>query len=189
MLGACLSPAREARWQRGGLDARRSAQTIVITTDKPGSAADGPLTANPSGPGIFLFIRRCLLLIGFNPTTSVPPRLKGNMPGSRPRAGVSQAPEREAQCVVSTTRKTRNDADVPYLSNPFGPLLSPIHVITSAAATRNAQIDSLSPRSPPATVCLTALTLALVIGLPGSRHSNALSYFCCQRLSPQRIWP
>src|SRR6266852_4663184 len=66
-LGACLSIPREPRWQGEGADARRAAQSIVDTMDKPCNAADAPLLANPSGPGRFPLMRRCRLLIGYLP--------------------------------------------------------------------------------------------------------------------------
>src|ERR1700721_941603 len=66
-LGACLSILREPRWQGEGADARRAAQSIVDTMDKPCNDADAPLLANPSGPGRFPLMRRCRLLIGCLP--------------------------------------------------------------------------------------------------------------------------
>ena len=66
-LGACLSIPREPRWQREGADARRAAQAVVGSTDKPRNAADAPSRANPSGADGFAFIRRCRLLIGIKP--------------------------------------------------------------------------------------------------------------------------
>src|SRR5260221_6274174 len=83
-LGACLSIPREPRWQGEGADARRAAQSIVDTMDKPCNAAYAPAhraagtakyngcarakcLANPSGPGRFPLMRRCRLLIGCIP--------------------------------------------------------------------------------------------------------------------------
>src|SRR6202790_2461486 len=80
-LGACLSIPREPRWLCKGADARRAAPGVVDSTPKPRNAADAPCRANPEGPDGFAFIRRCRLLIGFNPTSSAPPRLKANPVG------------------------------------------------------------------------------------------------------------
>src|SRR6266852_3388463 len=66
-LGACVSISREPRWQGEGADARRAAPPVVVTTGKPCNAADAPLLANPSGPGRFPLMRRCRLLIGYQP--------------------------------------------------------------------------------------------------------------------------
>src|ERR1700722_2007755 len=77
-LGACLNIPREPRWLCKGADARRAAPAVVDSTDKPRNAADAPCRAKPKGPDGFAFIRRCRLLIGFNPTSSAPPRLKAN---------------------------------------------------------------------------------------------------------------
>src|SRR6202051_1527296 len=65
--GACLGVSREPRWQGEGVDARRAAPPVVVTTAKPCNAADAPLLANPSGPGRFPLMRRCRLLIGCIP--------------------------------------------------------------------------------------------------------------------------
>ena len=91
-IGACLSIPREPRWLCKGADARRAAQAVVDSTAKPRNAADAPCRANPSGADGFGFIRRCRLLIGINPTSSAPPRLKANPSRSRPRGILRQAP-------------------------------------------------------------------------------------------------
>jgi hypothetical protein len=52
---------------------------------------------------------------------------------------------REAQRVVKTTGKARNDADVPFGRNPLGQSAILELILTSAAATWNAQTDSLAP--------------------------------------------
>jgi hypothetical protein len=62
--GACLSIPREPRWLREGANTRRAAQVVVSATAKTRNTADAALPANPSGPGGFLLIRRCRLLIG-----------------------------------------------------------------------------------------------------------------------------
>src|SRR6267143_1287580 len=92
LAGACLTIPREPRWQGEGADATRAARSIVDTMDKPCNAADAPLLANPSGPGRFPLMRRCRLLIGPYPTSSAPPCLRGNLPRSRPREILRQAP-------------------------------------------------------------------------------------------------
>src|ERR1022692_1617735 len=91
-LGACLSIPREPRWLGEGADARRAAQDVASATAKPRNTADAPHQANPEGPGRFRFIHRCRLLIGCYPTASAPPRLKRNLPRSRPRGILRQAP-------------------------------------------------------------------------------------------------
>src|SRR5580765_8162511 len=91
--GACLSIQREPRWLCKGVDARRAAQAVVGSTAKPRNAADAPCRANPPGPDGFAFIRRGRLLVGSDPTSSAPPRLKANPSRSRPRGMLIQAPE------------------------------------------------------------------------------------------------
>src|ERR1700716_550049 len=72
--GACLSILRELRWQGEGADARRAEQSIVDTMDKP-----------------------CY------PTSSAPPCLRGNLPRSRPRERLRQAPRLLAMTAVVGT--------------------------------------------------------------------------------------
>jgi len=50
---------------------------------------------------------------------------------------------REAPGVASTTRKTRNDTDIPSRRNPLGPLFHSIPSLVSTAARWGAQTDSL----------------------------------------------
>jgi len=42
-----MSILREPRWQGEGADARRAAQAVVGSTDKPRNTADAPPPANP----------------------------------------------------------------------------------------------------------------------------------------------
>ena len=66
-LGACLIVLREPRWQGDGANARRAAQAVVDSTDKPRNTPDARHPANPSGPGRFRFMHRCRLHIGNKP--------------------------------------------------------------------------------------------------------------------------
>src|SRR5450631_4714694 len=92
-LGACLSIPREPRWQGEGADARRAAPAVAGTTVKPRNAADAPPLPTPRERADFPSFVVVASSLGLDPTASAPPRLRGNLPRSRPRRILRQAPK------------------------------------------------------------------------------------------------
>src|SRR5260221_9433472 len=92
-LGACLSILREPRWQGEGADARRVAPPVVVprasraTPQTPLSLPTLRDRADFPSCGVVAS------LLGAYPTASAPPCLRGNLPRSRPRRILRQAPE------------------------------------------------------------------------------------------------
>src|SRR5579859_7462567 len=109
-LGACLSIPREPRWQGHvsvrcswawpttsdrcrGADARRAAPPVVVprasraTPQTPLSLPTLRDRADFPSCGVVAS------LLGYYPTSSAPPCLRGNLPRSRPRGILRQAPK------------------------------------------------------------------------------------------------
>src|SRR6267378_3556904 len=91
-LGACLSIPREPRWQGEGADARRAAPPVVVprasraTPQTPLSLPTLRDRADFPSCGVVAS------LLGHYPIASAPPCLRGNLPRSRPRGRLRQAP-------------------------------------------------------------------------------------------------
>src|SRR5882762_3392665 len=107
--GACLSIPREPRWQGEGADVRRAARPVVV----PRASRATPQTPHRTDPlsrhGTTVAHEQTALptlrdradfpssivvasLLGPCPTASAPPRLRGNLPRSRPCEILRQAP-------------------------------------------------------------------------------------------------
>src|SRR5450631_4225579 len=91
-LGACLSNPREPRWLGEGADARRAARVVVglrPSRATPQTPLSQPTRRERADFPSFVVVASSL---GLDPTTSAPPRLRGNLPRSRPRRILRQAP-------------------------------------------------------------------------------------------------
>src|SRR5450631_2347786 len=97
-LGACLSIPRGPRWLGEGADARRAAQAVVVLRSSratPQTPLSQPTRRDQADFPSFIVVAS---LLGLDPTASAPPRLRGNLPRSRPRRMLRQAPRaREAR--------------------------------------------------------------------------------------------
>src|SRR6266567_4188976 len=97
LLGACLSISREPRWQGEGADARRAAPPVVVprasraTPQTPLSLPTLRDRADFPSCGVVAS------LLGIDPIASAPPCLRGNLPRSRPREILIQAPTEECR--------------------------------------------------------------------------------------------
>src|SRR5580693_4900574 len=91
--GACLSIPREPRWLGEGADARRAARAVVAP--RPSRATPQTPLSQPTLRDRADFASSIVVAssLGLDPTTSAPPRLKRNLPRSRPRGILRQAPE------------------------------------------------------------------------------------------------
>src|SRR5260370_34550872 len=90
--GACLSISREPRWLGEGADARRAAQAVVVpraSRATPQTPLSQPTLRDRADFPSSIVVAS---LLGPSPTASAPPRLRGNLPRSRPREILRQAP-------------------------------------------------------------------------------------------------
>jgi MFS family permease len=99
-LAACLTYPREPRWRGEGAGARRAAQPVVGPRASRATPQTPPLTIGASGNATLPFMHSPRQPFGTGqisphsslspphwgpPNSSAPPRLRGNLPRSRPR--------------------------------------------------------------------------------------------------------
>src|SRR6266705_1979839 len=99
LLGACLSILREPRWQGEGADASRATPQTPQRTDPPARPNTTVALEQSALPTLrdradFPSCGVVASLLGYYPTSSAPPCLRGNLPRSRPRRILRQAPKR-----------------------------------------------------------------------------------------------